>query len=200
LAGVLLGNGSNVRVRSDTLSGLGRAAHEIGLGALIGGNLFGRLAMHPSLSEISDTGERGRVLNRSWQRYGPVNGIALGAVVAGWVGARLGETSPAMLNERERRLALAKDVAVGALALTGLASMVQGMRFAATSPEGAVPMQTGEEPSQDASPEAARLKRTIAVLSSLHLASALTLAAINAALAQVSFRRPPARRLLKRRY
>jgi hypothetical protein len=38
------------------------------------------------------------------------------------------------------------------------------------------------------------------VLGSLHLASAITLAGVNAALSQANFRRPPARRLLRRRY
>ncbi len=37
------------------------------------------------------------------------------------------------------------------------------------------------------------------MLSSLHLASALTLAGVNAALGQANFRRPPKRRVLKRR-
>jgi hypothetical protein len=189
-----------VSIESDAVSSLGRAGHDIGLGALIGGNLFGRVAMHPALSEVSDERERGKVLNRSWRRYGPVNGIALGTVIAGWLGARLGEARPAMLSERERRLALAKDAAVGAVAVTGLAAMVGGMRFSGTAPGGAVPMETGEQPSEQATPEAARLKGTLKVLSSLHLASALTLAGVNAALGQENFRRPPKRRLLKRRF
>lgn len=189
-----------VSIESDTISSLGRAGHDIGLGALIGGNLFGRLAMHPALREVSDKRERGKVLNRSWQRYGPVNAVALGTILAGWVGARLGEARPAMLSDRERKLALAKDAAVGAVAVTGLATMVNGMRFAETAPDGAVPMETGETTSEQAAPSSARLKRTINVLSSLHLASALTLAGVNAALGQTNFRRPPRRRVLKRRY
>ena len=189
-----------VSIESDTASSLGRAGHDIGLGALIGGNLFGRLAMHPSLKEVSDERERGKVLNRSWQRYGPVNGVALGTVIAGWAGARLGEARPELLSERERTLALAKDAAVGAVAVTGLATMANGMRLAATAPNGAVPMESGEATSEQAPAKAARLKGTIRVLSSLHLASALALAGVNAALAQANFRRPPARRLLKRRY
>lgn len=77
-------------VESDTLSSLGRAGHDIGLGALIGANLFARVAMHPALTEISDERERGKVLNRAWHRYGTVNLFALGAVVGG--GPALGPT------------------------------------------------------------------------------------------------------------
>lgn len=157
------------------------------------------LAMHPSLTEVSDERERGKVLNRSWQRYGAINTLALGSVVGGRVGARLGEARPALLSDRERKLALAKDAAVGAVTVTGLATMVNGMRFAETAPDGAVPLESGEETSDAAPPRAARLKPTVNTLGALHLASALTLAGVNAALAQANFRRPPKRRLLKRR-
>ena len=52
------------------LSQLGRAAQDLGLAGLLGGNLFGRLALHPSVTEISDAGERGKVVNAAWHRYG----------------------------------------------------------------------------------------------------------------------------------
>ena len=187
-------------VKSDTLSSIGRAAHDIGLAALIGGNLFARIAMHPSLAEISDERERGRVLNTTWRRYGTVNLIALATVVAGWAGARLDEASPRMLSGRERDFALAKDGAVLLVAVTGIAVAVQGMRFARSEPGGAVPLETGDRTSARASEVAARRKRWVNVLGSAHLASALGLAAVNAALSQTGFRRPPARRVLRRRY
>jgi hypothetical protein len=135
-----------VGVESDTLSGVGRAGHDIGLGALIGGNLFARVAMHPSLTEISDERERGKVLNRSWRRYGAVNMVALGAVVGGWAGARADEARPGMLSGRERGLAVAKDAAVAVVAVTGIAAAVQGMRFAGSEPDGAVPLERATVP------------------------------------------------------
>ena len=187
-------------VKSDTLSSIGRAAHDIGLAALIGGNLFARIAMHPSLAEISDERERGRVLSATWRRYGTVNLIALATVVAGWAGARLDEASPRMLSGRERDFALAKDGAVLLVAVTGIGVAVQGMRFARSEPGGAVPLETGDRTSARASEVAARRKRWVNVLGSAHLASALGLAAVNAALSQTGFRRPPARRVLRRRY
>ena len=189
-----------VGVDSDTLSGVGRAGHDIGLGALIGGNLFARVAMHPSLTEISDERERGKVLNRSWRRYGAVNLVALGAVVGGWAGARADEARPRMLSGRERGLAVAKDAAVAVVAATGIAAAVQGMRFAGTEPDGAVPLETGDRTSAAASDTAARRKRRINAIGTAHLVSALSLAGINAGLSQSGFRRPPVRRVLRRRY
>ncbi len=199
-SGTFLSMAHHVSVESDLVSSLGRAAHDVGVGALVGGNLFARLAMHPSLVHITDKRERGKVLNHSWQRYGLVNSAALTAIVLGWGGARLGEARPALLSPTERRLALAKDAAVGAVALTGIGSAATGMRFARTAPDGAVPMKTGDAPSKRADEEAQRLKKALNLLGTLHLASAITLASVNAALAQANFRRPPARRLLRRRF
>src|SRR5436190_1625937 len=96
-----------VHVQSDAISSVGRAAHDISLGALIGGNLFARAAMHPAISLVSDPRERGRE---------------------------------------------------------------------------------------------ATAKRQLNMLGSAHLAATIGLAGVNAALSQASFRRPPKRRVLKRRY
>ena len=187
-------------VRSDTVSSAGRAAHDVALAALLGGNLFGRTAMHPALAEVNDKAERGRVLNRAWRRYGTVNSAALATLVAGWLPARLNETHPRWLSPRERRLARAKDIAIGGVVVTGLASAAGGVGFAHQAQDGAVPMQSGTETAPEAPPRAAALKRAVNALGALNIASELALVGVNAALAQTNFRRPPARRLLRRRY
>ena len=52
-----------VSFERDAVATAGRAAHEIGLAAILGGNLFARVGMHPALSEVSDPRERGKVVN-----------------------------------------------------------------------------------------------------------------------------------------
>lgn len=52
-----------VSFENDTIRTAGRAAHEIGLAAILGGNLFARIGMHPALSEVSNPRERGKVVN-----------------------------------------------------------------------------------------------------------------------------------------
>jgi hypothetical protein len=126
------------------LSQVGRAAHDIGLAGLLGGNLFGRLALHPSVTQIRDERERGKVVNTAWRRYGLVNSLSLAAVAAGWAGARADEARPKRLSDAERRLAVAKDVLVGVVAVTGLATAAQGIRFARQAPDGAVPLADGD--------------------------------------------------------
>src|SRR4051794_5982750 len=72
-----------------TLSQVGRTAQDLGLAGLLGGTLFGRMALHPAVASISDPRERGEVVNAAWRRYGVVNSLSLGAVVVGWAGARV---------------------------------------------------------------------------------------------------------------
>ena len=47
----------------DTVGTVGRAAHDVGLAAILGGNLFARIGMHPALTEVTDPRERGKVVN-----------------------------------------------------------------------------------------------------------------------------------------
>ena len=180
------------------LSQLGRAAHDLGLAGLLGGNLFGRLALHPSVTAISNESERGMVVNAAWRRYGTINTLSLLAVGSGWLGARANEAADRRLSADERRLARAKDVLVGVVAATGLASAVQGMRFASQAPRGAVPMSDGDHAAASAGDDARRAKRRLNALGAASLAAEVSLVAVNAALNQRSFRRPAARRLVPR--
>jgi hypothetical protein len=181
------------------LSKVGRAAHDLGLAGLLGGNLFGRLALHPAVTEISDQEERGKLVNTAWRRYGTVNSISLLAVASGWAGARAAEAREGRLSPEERRLSRAKDVLVGLVALTGVATAVEGVRFSRSAPNGAVPLRDGDHTAVNASPESALRKRRLNVLGAASLAAEVALVGVNSALAQENFRRPPARRFLSRR-
>jgi hypothetical protein len=181
------------------VSQLGRAAHDLGLAGLLGGNLFGRLALHPAVAGLSDPRERGEVVNAAWRRYGTVNSLGLLAITAGWAGARAGEAADRRLSDEERTLARAKDALVATVVLTGVATAVEGMRFARQAPDGAVPLADGSHPGPDTPTRAARLKRRLNVLGAAALGAEVALVGVNAALAQAGFRRPPARRALLRR-
>ena len=181
----------------DALPILARASQDVALAALIGGNLFGRVALNPALADVGDKSERGRVLNRAWRRYGTVNSLSLLMLVGGWTATRLGEAQRKRLSPDERRLARAKDAAVGAVAVTGLASAAGGIGFARQAPGGAVPMQSGHDSAPETPDRAAGLKRAVNALGAVNLGCELALAGINAALAEAAYRRPPARRLLR---
>lgn len=178
-----------VRIPSEAVAGGRCALHDVALGALIGGNLFGRVAMHPALTDVSDTAERGKVLNRAWRRYGTVNSLALATLVGEWLPARLSEQP--WRNNGEWRLARAKDVVIGAVVMTGLASAAGGIGFAQQAPGGAVPMTSGHDPAPEAPPRAARLKEVVNALGAANLAACLALIAVDSAIEQESRRRPP---------
>src|SRR4051794_41884452 len=104
-----------------------RIAQDLGIALLLGGNVFGRRAMHPAVEWISSPAERGKVVNEAWRRYGLFNSLGLAGVVGGWALER--RSSPDAL----------RDVAVGAVAVTGIASAIEGVRFARSAPAGAGP-------------------------------------------------------------
>jgi len=182
------------------LSQVGRAAHDLGMAGLLGGNLYGRLALHPSVTTITDRAERGKLVNAAWRRYGVINSLSLLAVGAGWIGARADDAAEGRLSAEERKLARAKDVLVGVVAATGLLTAVQGVRFSKTAPDGAVPLTDGDHAAPEASVSARRAKRRLNVLGTAALASEVGLVAVNAALAQAGHRRPPLRRRLVGRF
>jgi hypothetical protein len=178
------------------LSQIGRAAQDIGLAGLLGGNLFGRLALHPSVTEIRDHTERGKVVNAAWRRYGTVNSLSLAALTAGWLGARAEEARPRHLSRAERRLAVAKDVLVGVVSVTGLAAAAQGVKFAREAEGGAVPLSDGDHTAPEASTEQHKAKQRLNRLGLVSLGAEAALVGVNAALSQQNFRRPPLRRAL----
>ena len=183
---------------TETVGSLGRALSDLGLAGLLGGQLFGRIALHPAVTAISEPRERGAVVNAAWRRYGAVNGAGLAAVTAGWISARRGEARDRNLVGRERTLGRAKDGLVGVLVLTGVASAIEGIRFSRAAPHGAVPMQDGDHAAPDASEAAQRRKRRLNILGAATIATEVGIVTVNAALSQVNTRRSPLRRKLNR--
>jgi hypothetical protein len=150
------------------------------------------------VTEISDRSERGKVVNAAWRRYGTVNTLSLLAVTSGWLGARANEAGDRRLSDAERRLARAKDVLVAVVTATGLATAAEGVRFARSAPGGAVPLEDGDHTAAGASDASRRAKARLNALGLASLAAEVGLVAVNAALNQRTFRRPPARRFLRR--
>ena len=148
-----------------------RVAHDLALAALIGGNLFGRTAMHPALADISDPAERGKVLNHAWRRYGTVNSLALLTLTGTWLGTRR--------PGKARGMTRANDLAIAAVVVTGLASAAGGVGFAQQAPAGSVPMSSGQTTSPDATRQATRIKQVLNVLGALNLAADVALLALN---------------------
>jgi hypothetical protein len=168
---------------SDLLGSAGRAAHELGIASLLGGNLFGRLALHPAVARISDPRERGAVVNAAWRRYGNVNSVGLAALTAGWLGERAADARDGgPVTARGRTLTRVKDALVGAVFVTGVLTGAEGVRFARQAPGGAVPLADGSTPAPETPEPAARLKRRLNVLGGAAIAAEAALVVVDAAL------------------
>jgi uncharacterized membrane protein len=63
-------------------------AHDLGIAVGVGGSLFARIALEPSMRKISTPEQRGRVVNDAWSRFGAVQLGALGLMAATWLSPR----------------------------------------------------------------------------------------------------------------
>jgi hypothetical protein len=63
---------------------LSRSLHDLGLSAWFGGTLANAVALNAAASEAG--GDTGRVANEGWNRWTPVNALAIGAHLVGSVG------------------------------------------------------------------------------------------------------------------
>jgi hypothetical protein len=63
---------------------LSRSLHDLGLSAWFGGTLANAVALNAAASEAG--GATGRVANEGWNRWTPVNALAIGAHLVGSVG------------------------------------------------------------------------------------------------------------------
>ena len=158
-------------------------AHELGLAASFGGQLFGRTAFNKNLDAISSEAERGKMLNKTWNRYNAVNALSFGTAAVTWFVGRAGISGEA-IDEEARGLVLTKDALMVASLLTGLASVVSGARLSRVAPDGAVPIKTGSEPSAQTPDEAASLLRTVNTLGSVSLGLLGSVIAVTTILSQ----------------
>ena len=111
------------------LSQVGRAAHDIGLAGLLGGSLFGRLALHPS---VTDTRARGRARQGAQHRlcrHGTINSLSLLAVTAGWLARARARPARGACPSPSAGSPSPRSALVGVVAVTGIATAAQGVRF-----------------------------------------------------------------------
>lgn len=125
------------------------ALHDLGLATSFGGSIFGKLALHPALKNVSDAHERGEVIHAAWKRFSLVNLLSHGVFAATWLAGR------SMLTGREvdrttRNLVRVKDGLIVASLVSGLTSMIAGER--GSDSQDAVPsVATGSKPAREVS-------------------------------------------------
>lgn len=141
-----------------TLSTTAWVLHELGLAAGFGGNLFGQIALNPSLAEIQSKRERGKVAHVAWDRYKTVNGASLAMMAGTWLAGRT------LLSGREagktsRALTITKDVLVGGALVSGVGAMVLGRMLDKETATSNEPIHSGSRPSAETRDRVAKLQR-----------------------------------------
>ena len=158
-------------------------AHNLGIGASFGGQLFGKFALNPKLNVLDSESDRGKLLNAAWNRYNVVNAISFGTAALTWFAGRT-RISGRSIDDDARTLTLVKDGLFVAGAAAGLASMLSGPTLARQAPEGAVPIESGTRPGPRTSDEAATLLRRVNVLGNVNIAIIGAIGAVTTILSQ----------------
>ena len=137
-----------------------RIAHNLSLGLWFGGAFFGQIALNPSINNISDRQERGKVLNEAWGRFNAVNVVAIATSVLTWRAGGIKEAA----ELRAPGLARAKNLMLGGAVVNGILSALLGAGIASQAPGGAqqgdTPVESGLQPGPE-TPEGAALSQRL---------------------------------------
>src|SRR4051794_32211318 len=124
---------------------LSRTLHDVGLSAWFGGTLANAVALNAAAGEAGSDSATGRVANAGWDRWTPVNAVAIGAHLIGSVG-QLGANKERMAGQKGVGAMSALKTLVTAAALGATAySRVLGQRVSAAENP---PSKRGTKPSR----------------------------------------------------
>ena len=99
-----------------------RALHDVGLAAWFGGGLMGAVGVNSTARRAGDLSERHELSTHPWERWAPVNAVAVGAHLVGATGLLLTDRGTLAHQRGARTTALVKGGLTGAaLTLTVLA-------------------------------------------------------------------------------
>ena len=138
-----------------------RTLHDVGLAAWFGGTLANAVALNAAAAEAGSASDTGRVANAGWDRWTPVNAVAIGVHLVGSVGQLAANRS------RVRTQAGVGSMVVVKTALTGAAlgaTAYSRMLGAKVSQHRNVPAQSATEPTTSTPTEVADAQRQLAVL------------------------------------
>ncbi|PWJ54663.1 hypothetical protein SAMN06264364_106106 [Quadrisphaera granulorum] len=113
---------------------LSRSLHDVGLAAWFGGTLANAIALNPAAAE-ADEKDAGRVVNAGWNRWTPVNAVAIGAHLLGSVGQLSGNRERLAAQPGVKAMSSVKTVVtVAALGATAYARALGKVVDAAGAP------------------------------------------------------------------
>lgn len=171
---------------SGLLSTAAWAAHDLGTAVGVGGTLFGRVAMEPSVRKIEDRRRRAEVVMDAWRRFGAVQMGGLVVMAATWYAGRARLDGRAVGGRGVRGLVLAKDILVGATVASAIGAAVTGNVMGTRVQKEEVPFDENGEVAADAPPAARRLGRATDTFGLVNLLAGMGVIAVTSVLAMQS--------------
>ncbi len=168
---------------TSALSTAAWVAHDLGTAISVGGGLFGRVALEPSVRRIEDRAERGQVVSDAWRRFGAVQMGALAVMAATWFAGQSKLSGAAAGGGSARGLVVAKDILVGTTVASAIGSAITGNLMAKQRRNSAVPMDDDGEVAADAPAAARTLGRITDGFGLLNLCAGVGVVAVTAMLA-----------------
>lgn len=176
-----------------------RIAHDVGIATWFGGQVFGKYALNPAVEVIPDPAIRGKVINKAWFTFNPYGVAGLAVASAVRVAARSTEVDSSRQSPTEQSLAKLEDALLTTCVVLTALTGVQSMRFAGQEPDGAVPIESGTEPTAQTPATASGLQRSIDALGNGNVLAGLGLISVRAVQDRLAYSRPSARRGFGRR-
>jgi hypothetical protein len=138
-----------------------RSLHDVGLAAWFGGTLANAVALNSAAAAPHKGRDRGAVVNAGWDRWTPVNAVAIGAHLIGGAGVLNGNKGRVVSQKGVGSMTVVKLGLTGAaLAATGYSRLL-GRRVAARSD---VPVASGTTPSEATPPAVADAQKQLRIL------------------------------------
>ena len=124
---------------------LSRSMHDAGLAAWFGGTLANAVALNAAAAEAGSDRDTGRVTNAGWDRWTPVNALAIGAHLVGSVGQLQANKERVARQEGVAAMSTLKTLLTAAALGATAYSRILGQQVSAA---GAVPSKRGTKPSK----------------------------------------------------
>jgi hypothetical protein len=138
-----------------------RSAHDVGLAAWFGGTLANAVALNPAAAEAGLSSRTGAVANVGWDRWTPVNAVAIGAHLVGSVGQLGGNSGRLKAQQGVGEMAVVKTIVTAAALGVTAYSRVLGKKVSKRTD---VPAASGTEPTASTPDDVAAAQKQLKAL------------------------------------
>lgn len=138
-----------------------RSLHDLGLGAWFGGSLMGAIGLNGAAADVDDPTQRARVANAGWDKWTPVNALAIGVHLIGGIGILRGNSHRIAGQKGVAGATVLKAGLTGAALVATAASRAAGQKVISA---GDVPVAGGTDPLPSTPPDVAKAQKQLKVL------------------------------------